>query len=340
MTSTGRLFQQTLKILASAVCLSINVAMAEPQPLNFADLSGWPDDDHAAALSVFRSTCADMPGEAWARLCLASTDALNARQFFETQFQPTLIEDGSAGLFTAYYEPELVGSRTQTERFSHPIYAVPDEAKGPGPWLERRGLLKSGVLQGRGLELAWLDDPVDLFFLQIQGSGRIRFQDGSTLRVGFGGRNGHPYRSIGRKLVADGQMTLAEASADSIKDWVRSNGARGLELLYHNPSYVFFREVSHISAELGPLGAMNRPITAMRSLAIDPGYTPLGAPVWIEKDGLAPLRRLMVAQDTGSAIKGAQRADIFFGTGQEAGQAASNVRDPGRMVVLLPKAMP
>ena len=156
------------------------------------------------------------------------------------------------------------------------------------------------------------------------------------MRVGYGGKNGHEYRSIGKELVRLGIFQPHQVSATVIKNWVRRNPEAGKELLFHNPSYVFFREVSEVPAHLGPLGAMNRSVTAMRTIAVDPKYVPLGAPVWIEKDGKGPMRRLMIAQDTGSAIKGAQRADIFFGTGDAAGRAAGQLKDPGRMVVLLP----
>jgi membrane-bound lytic murein transglycosylase A len=170
----------------------------------------------------------------------------------------------------------------------------------------------------------------------VQGSGRIRLPDGSHIRVGYGGKNGHTYRSVGRELVRRGVFEAHQVSAQVIKNWVRRNPVAGLELLNHNPSYVFFREVNQVPAELGPLGAMNRSITTLRSLAVDPRFTPLGAPVWLEKDGESPLRRLMVAQDTGSAIKGAQRADVFMGTGDAAGRSAGRMKDPGRMVVLMP----
>lgn len=191
-------------------------------------------------------------------------------------------------------------------------------------------------MDGRGLEIAWVDDAVELFFLQVQGSGRIRLPGGRTIRVGYAGFNGHEYRSIGEELVRRGVYQPHQVSAQVIQNWVRRNPVAGRELLYHNPSYVFFREVSEVPANKGPLGAMNRSITGMRSIAVDPAIVPLGAPVWIEKDGKSPLRRLMIAQDTGSAIKGAQRADVFFGTGDRAGRQAGRLRDPGRMMVLMP----
>ncbi len=304
--------------------------------LDFKDLDGWPSDDHGAAIEVFLNTCADMDRPDWQSLCaLAQDERENARSFFELFFRPVLIEDGADALFTGYFEPELTGSLRPSARYRYPVYRMPPEARG-GIWLSRRALLTSGVMEGRGLEIAWVDDPVELFFLQIQGSGRIRLPDGSYLRVGYGGANGHPYRSIGQELVRRGTYQPHQVSAEVIKNWVRRNPVDGQELLFHNPSYVFFREVSEVPADRGPLGAMNRSVTAMRSIAVDPAFVPLGAPVWVEKDGADPMRRLMIAQDTGSAIKGAQRADIFIGTGDRAGRTAGRLKDPGRMVVLMP----
>ena len=304
--------------------------------LDFDQLDGWADDDHDAALSVFKNTCADLDEPDWSSLCALAFDATDARQFFELFFRPLLITDGTDALFTGYFEPELNGSPVRTSRYRHPVYRMPPEANENRPWLTRREILTSGLMEGRGLEIAWVDDPVELFFLQVQGSGRIRYPDGRMIRVGYGGANGHNYSSIGQELVRRGTYQAHQVSAEVIKNWVRRNPAAGEDLLFHNASYVFFREVSQVPADKGPLGAMNRSITPMRSIAVDPAFTPLGAPVWVEKDGDVPLRRLMIAQDTGSAIKGAQRADVFFGTGDEAGEKAGRVKDPGRMVVLMP----
>ncbi len=304
--------------------------------LSFEDLDGWAKDDHAAAFETFRNTCQDMDDPDWRAVCAYATSNPDPKAFFELLFRPVLIEDGAPALFTGYFEPELSGSRQKSERYRYPIYAMPPEAKSTDLWYSRRQILDGGVLQGRGLEIAWVDDPVELFFLQIQGSGRVNLPDGGKLRVGYAGANGHTYRSIGAELVRRGTYQSHQVSADVIKNWVRRNPAAGRELLFHNPSYVFFREVSEVPADQGPLGAMNRSVTTMRTIAVDPTFTPLGAPVWIEKGGKKPLRRLMIAQDTGSAIKGAQRADVFFGTGDKAGRAAGKLKDPGRMIVLLP----
>ncbi|WP_299672467.1 MltA domain-containing protein [uncultured Roseobacter sp.] len=304
--------------------------------LSFADLEGWQEDDHAAAFKTFRNTCQDMDDPDWRAVCAYATSNPEPKAFFELLFRPVLIEDTEQALFTGYFEPELNGARERTGRYRYPLYSMPPEVKNTDIWYSRRQILDGGLLEGRGLEIAWVDDPVELFFLQIQGSGRVTLPDGSKLRVGYAGANGHTYRSIGAELVRRGTYQPHQVSADVIKNWVRRNPEAGRELLFHNPSYVFFREVSDVPADKGPLGAMNRSVTPMRTLAVDPAFVPLGAPVWLEKDGQNPLRQLMVAQDTGSAIKGAQRADIFFGTGDAAGRAAGKLKDPGRMVVLLP----
>ena len=332
--------------ISQAVALVVAVGvfnMTEPanaevtyKVLSFDDLDGWAEDDHSAALSVFQDTCQDMDDSDWGTLCAFASQQPDPRSFFELFFRPVLIEDGNDALFTGYFEPELDGSLVRTNRYRFPVYAMPAEARRTRPWLTRREILTSGVMDGRQLEIAWVDDSVELFFLQIQGSGRIRLPNGNFVRVGFSGSNGHLYRSLGAELVRRKVYKAHQVSAEVIKNWVRRNPVEGRELLFHNNSYVFFRNVDQVPAHKGPLGAMNRSITTMRSIAVDPSIVKLGSPVWIEKDGKEPLRRLMTAQDTGSAIKGAQRADVFFGTGDQAGRDAGRLRDPGRMMVLMP----
>ncbi|MEL7106369.1 MAG: MltA domain-containing protein [Pseudomonadota bacterium] len=323
-----------LAAISAALLSGSAVAEATHSLLDWNDLPGWADDDHEAALTVFTNTCGDLD-DAWGPVCALAKSGLPAKAVFERAFLPVLIEDGATPLFTGYFEPELAGSRVRTQTFRYPLNKPPPELPR-GQWLSRAEIENSGVLAGRGLEIAWLADPVDKFFLQIQGSGRIRLPDGSGLRVGYAAKNGHPYRSVGNEMVRRGLLPEHQVSAGMIRRWVANNPGVGEQLLHTNPSYVFFREVTKVPAHLGPLGAMNRSITPGRSIAVDPAFTPLGAPVWVEKAGEEPFRRLMVAQDTGSAIKGAQRADVFFGTGNEAGEAAGRVRDAGRMVVLLP----
>src|SRR3990167_7538642 len=296
-----------------ALLCALLVAMMAPLPapaqmLDFASLDGWEADDHRAALTSFLATCEKLADD-WQPLCRLAADSntkdASARAFFELFFRPVLI--GAP-------PPELTDGQVYLDRAA----------------------IDSGALRGRGLELAWLDDPVEVFFLQVQGSGRIRMTDGRVIRVGYAGRNGHAYRSVGQEMVARGTHSADQVSAQEIRSYVRWNPVAGNDLLNVNPSYVFFRKIADLPADKGPIGAMGKSITALRSIAIDPDFTPLGAPVWIEKDGATPIRSLMVAQDTGGAIKGPQRADIFYGTGPAAGDAAGTIKDGGRMVVLLP----
>ncbi|WP_370693007.1 murein transglycosylase A [Pseudotabrizicola sp.] len=323
-----------------AALLGATLMAAAPAPaqvLEFDTLDGWADDDHQAALTVFRTTCGALRDPVWAPVCKLAADAADsrtaARQFFELLFRPVVVGDPPA-LFTGYYEPELQGSLTRTPRFTYPLYRKPPELT-EGQVFHPRDAIESGALRGRGLELVWLDDPVEVYFLQVQGSGRIVLPDRRVLRLGYAGKNGQPYRSIGQELIRRG-ASMADVSAQDIKAWVRANPGPGRDLLNSNPSYVFFRKLDDLPAESGPIGAMGRSITGLRSVAIDPAYVPLGAPVWVEKEGRQPLRRLMIAQDTGGAIKGAQRADIFYGTGFSAGEAAGKIKDGGRLIQLLP----
>jgi membrane-bound lytic murein transglycosylase A len=303
--------------------------------LNYSELAGWKEDDHTAALDVFRKTCPLIRQDGWSPICAAAFDARDGRTFFELFFRPVLIEDGSNPLFTGYFEPEVKGSLNYSERYKYPVYKTPPNSKESGRYFTRAQIM-AGKLRGRDLEIAWVEDPVDFFFLQVQGSGRIKLPSGDYIRIGYAGSNGHPYRSVGQELVRRGIYQEHQVSAQVIRNWVGRNLKQGLALLNHNKSYVFFREVSHIPAHLGPVGAMNRSITQGRSIAVDPKFVTLGAPVWLEKGGPEPIHRLMIAQDTGSAIKGAQRADLFMGTGDVSGRTAGRMRDGGRMVVLLP----
>jgi membrane-bound lytic murein transglycosylase A len=266
-------------------------------------------------------------------------------------------------LVTGYYEPLLRGSRTPSAKYRFPILGAPEDllvVDLASVYPELKSLRLRGRIQGnkvvpyftrseielgttplRGKELAWVDDPVDLFFLQVQGSGRVRLENGETLRVGYADQNGHPYRSIGKWLVEKGELTLDKASMQGIKDWGSRNPERLPELLHANPSYVFFRELPNNLA--GPLGALGVPLTAERSIAIDPRGMPLGAPVWLATTrpfSSEALNRLMVAQDTGSAIRGNVRADFFWGFGEEAGKQAGSMKQKGRMWALLPKDYP
>jgi membrane-bound lytic murein transglycosylase A len=249
-----------LRALALCAVTAIGGGAAAEQVLHFEELDGWAQDDHRAALLVFRETCDLLKAPEWGPLCKFAQDVPStpeaARGFFELFFRPVLIGAPPA-LFTGYYEPELAGSPVRTPRFAYPLYAKPPEMREGMVW-RSRAEIESGILRGRGLEVAWLDDPVEAYFLMVQGSGRIVMPDGSTLRLGYGGKNGHPYRSIGQELIRRGTHRLQDVSAQSIKAWVRGNPAAGAALLNHNPSYVFFRKLPDLPPEKGPIGAMGR----------------------------------------------------------------------------------
>jgi len=296
------------------------------------------------------------------------------RAFFESHFiayQVAGADGVDTGLVTGYYEPLLAGSRTRSARYPVPLYGVPDDLlvvdlASLYPELKDRRL--RGRVEGRrvipywpradieagrapvdGKALAWVGDPVDAFFLQIQGSGRIRLDGGGTLRVGYADQNGHPYRSVGRVLIDRGELTLGEATLPGIRDWGRRHPDELPALLDGNPSYVFFREVpppqpGTLEAAIdGPFGALGVPLLRERTIAVDQRSVPLGTPVFLTTTyplSDAPLRRLVLAQDTGGAIRGAVRADFFWGFGDDAGQQAGRMRQEGRMWMLWPKDMP
>jgi membrane-bound lytic murein transglycosylase A len=339
-------------------------------PASFADLPGWTTDNVAQAWTAFSASCRAMRFQPpWQAVCeeaakIADPPEAAARQFFETNFVPYRVANGDGttqGLVTGYYEPLLRGSRSKTSPFLYPLYAPPDDllvidltAVNPDlknmrlrgrldgrrvvPYFSRAEI-DGGVAPVAGKEIVWVDDPIEAFFLQVQGSGRVKLENGDLLRVGYADQNGHPYQSIGRWLVDKGELSLPEASMQGIQKWARSNPQRLSELLNQNPSYVFFRELP--SAEGGPPGAQGVPLTPERSIAVDARFVPLGAPVWLattRPNSSVPLERLVVAQDTGGAIRGAVRADFFWGFGPDAGREAGRMRQQGRMWVLLPKA--
>lgn len=347
-------------------------AGARLQKAVWRDVPGWLEDDHAAAWDALLRSCAVLQKfDAWHGVCAAALNTRKAereaaRGFFERHFAPyqMLNSDGSAeGLITGYYEPLLHGSRQPSPRYRYPVYSVPDDLLviDLAPlYPELKGLRLRGRLEGRrvvpyydraaiergdaavrGREIAWVDDSVELFFLQIQGSGRIRFEDGTTLHVGYAEQNGFPYRSIGRWLVDNGEVPLEQASMAGIKAWARRHPQRVPELLNHNERYIFFRELP--DSLPGPIGALGVPLTAQRSIAIDPDFVPLGAPVYLATTwpySPRPLNRLMLAQDTGGAIRGPVRADFFWGFGEQAANYAGRMKQPLKMWVLLPDGYP
>ncbi|MEQ8730093.1 murein transglycosylase A [Roseitalea porphyridii] len=322
--------------------------------LDFEQLPGWYSDDPAEAIVAFRRSCETLlrrPGGAsvdkqgrfgrvadWAPACSAlgepeAYDAASARRYFENWFQPFMVAgDGrSEGLFTGYYEAEVKGSLRQGGDYQWPLY------RPPGGKVGDRASIDAGELEGRGLEIAWLDDPVSAFDLHIQGSARVAMPDGSYRRVGYAGTNGMTFVGIGRLMLNRGLIGPDQASAQGVKAWLRANPREARELMQENPRYVFFRWIDGA----GPIGAQGVPLTAGRSMAVDPAYLGYGMPVFLEttySDG-RPLNRLMIAQDTGGAIKGAVRGDLFWGTGAPALAIAGGMKQKGRYYVFLPKTL-
>lgn len=296
---------------------------------------------------------------------LPQEDEAAARSFLESNFEAWALagSDGVAdGLVTGYYEPVLAGSRTRSERFRHPVYGVPEDLVAvnlDSVVPELKGLRLRGRLEGNRLVpywtraeieartgarapvLGWVEDPVELFFLQIQGSGQIELESGGRLRLGYGDQNGHPYRSMGRYLAQRGELALDQASMQGIKAWAAANPRKLREALDANPSYVFFREMPNTDGtQEGPVGTLGVPLTAEYSIAVDPRHVPLGAPVFLATTrplSSQPLERLVAAQDTGGAIRGVVRADFYWGSGNEAGALAGRMRQQGRMWILWPR---
>ncbi|NOX74578.1 MAG: murein transglycosylase [Alphaproteobacteria bacterium] len=325
-------------ILGCAVFLtSTSAALAgnASRIIRFDQLLGWENDNQDAALATFLKSCKDINGPEWKPLCKLAASHPNGKTFFETFFVPVVVRPENNALFTGYFEPDLNGSLYKVGKYQYPIYMKPKDLKPKDPNLTRAAI-DNGALEHKGLEIAYIDDPVEAYYLHIQGSGRIKLTNGNIIRVGYAGENGHVYRSAAREMVRNGQISQQIASIGGIRNWVRKNPEAGKKALQFNASYVFFRRIEVSTTDTGPQGALDRPITALRSIAVDPKFTQMGAPVWIEKGGANPMRRLMIAQDVGSAIKGPQRADIFFGSGDAAGTLAGKTNNGGRMVVLLP----
>ena len=341
--------------------------------VGFAALDGWAEDDHAAAFRAFLNSChvsschVAPPVEAARAAALAlgeGLDAETARVFFESHFVPHIVEADEPGLVTGYYEPEVQGANHYDDRFAIPVYGRPGDLITLGAESERarfnnrisgmretadgkvpyctRAEIDAGALQGCGLELLYLDDAIELFYMQVQGSGLVHLDDGSTVRLTYAGKNGHPYTSIGQRLVERGEMNLDEIDMEKVKAWLRADPARGQALMAENESHIFFRQLDADEGRDGPLGVEGKPLTPGRTLAVDTVHHALGTPIFVTASDLqtpegSPFRRLMVAQDAGSAIGGIQRGDIFWGTGEAAGAIAGRTQHQASFVALLPK---
>ena len=345
--------------------------MEERQQVSFSDLPGWKSDNLKDVLPAFRKSCRAIGKKKdWQDVCakaydIDENDTFAIRSFFETHFIPYRIanENGSeTGLATGYFEPLLKGSRVRKGKFRTALYRQPDDllvidlasaypqlkglrlrGKLDGnrvvPYETRAEIEKSGKLAGH--EIVWVDDVLDAFFLEIQGSGRVYIpESGEMIRLAYANQNGRPYRSRGRYLLDRGELKPGQASSQQIRQWIRRNPERLREVLDFNPSYVFFREERIDDPSEGPKGALGVPLTPERSIAIDPRHIPLGAPVFVDTTrpySSVPLQKLMLAQDTGGAIRGAVRADYFWGFGPQAGEMAGKMKQKLKIWLLLPK---
>ena len=346
---------------------------ADVRAVPFSALEGWAGDDLGAALEPFRRSCAAAatgrsrvsPPAELASVCRAvPADPTEARSFLESRFKA--YEVPAQGFLTGYYEPEFAGAMERSEAFPVPLLArpadlvpVPVEARPAGfpaelsaarrtgdglqPYPDRAAI-EDGALRDEARPVVFLKDAVDAFVVHVQGSAAIRLPDGQMLRVAYDGRNGHPYTSVARLLRARLAVPAEDLTADKLAAWLRAHPEEARELLRANRSYIFFRIAAELRPDEGPLGAAGVPLTAGRSLAIDSSLWPYGVPAWIEAEVARPeggterLRRLAIVQDTGSAITGPARADLFVGTGPEAGARAGVVRAPLRVVILWPEA--
>ena len=338
-------------------------------PVDWSSLDSWNADSQSDAWAGFLRSCQKLAREQWHEVCALAENSGNlsdaeVREFFESNFEvrPVYAQGGETlGLITGYYEPLLQGSWDRTEEYRYPLYSVPQDllvVDLGGVYPQLKGLRLRGKLVGNkvvpyydraqldddqalleGTEILWVNSPVDLFFLHVQGSGLVQFADGSITAVGYAEQNGHPYQSIGRVLVSMGELDKENVTLFTIREWLKSNPDRLNEVLSKNPSYVFF-ELRDARAD-GPKGALNVALTPRRSIAVDRNVIPLGAPVWLQTtlpdEAQSPLNRLMLAQDTGGAIKGHVRADVFWGRGFEAERMAGLMKQPGELFVLLPR---
>jgi membrane-bound lytic murein transglycosylase A len=353
---------------------AVKIPVGKPSPdfmvSKWEMLPDWLKQDLSASWPALQQSCHALKFKpVWMPICAAAAkvaegDTAAQRAFYQTWFTPYQVfnPDGTdTGLITGYYEPLLLGSRTRSKRFAYPIYGPPDDmlevdmselypqfrgqsvrgrlvGKRVVPYFNRAEINAGQAQALQGREMFWVENPVELYFLQIQGSGRIELEDGTRVKIGYAEQNGHSYASIGKKLVDMGELKLEEASMQGIKNWAEKNPERLFVLLGHNPSYVFFRELPDTLS--APLGALGVPLTNEYSVAVDQRTIPLGVPVFLSTthpNSTEPLNRLMFAQDTGGAIKGAVRADFFWGFGEYAAVRAGSMKQSGRMWVLFPR---
>lgn len=333
---------------------SYTSSIASFRSVAWQDVTGWQEDDLTQAWPAWLKSCDALRKRNseinWKQACsqasgISGRDKQAIRQYFEGNFQVYEVRNSAtgneSGLITGYYEPVMNGSQTRTTNYTVPLYGLPNAWKSakPSPAPTRAELMSSGVL--RGSELAWVQDPVAAGFMQIQGSGKIRLEDGRVLRLGYAGTNDQPFKSFAQWLLDRKEITRGEASMQGISAWAKRNPSRVEEMLNANPRFVFFKELpGNVSADLGPNGALGVPLTAERSIAIDLKAMPLGAPVFLSTSkplSSQTLQKLVMAQDTGKAIVGGVRADYYWGSGDSAGELAGRMKQDGKMWLLLPR---
>jgi len=316
-------------------------------------LPGWQEDDLTQAWPAWLKSCDALRKRSsevnWYQVCaqtssVSGRDSQAIRRYFENNFQAYEIRNSSGsetGMITGYYEPVMNGALTRTNAYSVPLYAYPNAWKKskPNPGPTRVELMSSGMLKGS--EIAWVQDPVAAAFMQIQGSGKIRLDDGRVLRLGFAGTNDQPFKSFAQWLLDRKEIIRSEATMQGISQWAKRNPDRVNEMLNANPRFVFFKELpGNVEADLGPTGALGVPLTSERSIAIDLQAMPLGAPVFLSTTkplSSQALQKLVMAQDTGKAIVGGVRADYYWGSGESAGEMAGRMKQNGKMWLLLPR---
>ena len=339
---------------SSASSTAFNSPISSFSAVSWQALPGWQEDELSQAWPAWLKSCDALRKRSsevnWREVCaqtgnVSPKDGLAIRRYFEGYFQAYEIRSSSSGsetgLVTGYYEPVMNGSLTRTTTFSVPLYAYPNAWRNakPNPAPTRAELMSSGVLKGQ--ELAWVQDPVAAAFMQIQGSGKIRLEDGRVLRLGFAGPNDQAFKSFAQWLLDRKEITRSEATMQGISQWAKRNPSRVEEMLNANPRFVFFKELpGKVSAELGPNGALGVPLTSERSIAIDLKSLPVGAPVFLSTTkplSNQVLQKLVMAQDTGNAIVGAVRADYYWGSGDAAAEMAGRMKQNGKMWVLLPR---
>jgi len=325
---------------------SYSSSIASFSAVSWQALPGWQEDDLVQAWPAWLRSCDALrkrSGEVnWRQVCsqtasVSSRDSQSIRRYFESNFQAYEIRNSAGsdtGLITGYYEPQMDGSQTRTSTYNVPLYAYPNSWKKsrPNPGPTRAELMSSGVLKGS--EIAWVQDPVEAASMQIQGSGKIRLEDGRILQLGFAGTNEQPFKSSAQWLLDRKEITGKEATMQGISQWAKRNPDRVNEMLNANPRFVFFKETS------GTVGALGVPLTGERSIAIDLQAMPLGAPVFLSTTkplSNQSLQKLVMAQDTGKAIVGGVRADFYWGSGESAGESAGRMKQNGKMWLLLPR---